>query len=226
LCKAQFDSEVLKCSLFPGHSRAGARLSSLRVEFPRKPPKHFSFTWGSGLLISKDLAEKLHFAGLSGFSTLPIDGFAAKDRAISEDFLEFLPSWSGEFNDDPAHCKLKSYCDSCGLLLFGLQGDPYWNPTRLQSSNDFFCLAPGMDVFCSERANEFMTSACGDEFSSVPAGMAKKHNLPRTTAAMDWPPDWPAASVDQLALREKIEAADIDGVLQADASVQSRWHGK
>lgn len=212
LCKAEFDRDVVRCPVNPMHNRRRSRTSGLRVRFKASNPRYFCYSWASEFLISEGVAAQLQKAGLSGFSTAPIESVGRS--SVSRDFMEFRVDWCGEFVASTEFVVLNSYCPACGLLAFDLHGNPPWTERDLHSKHDFFLAAPYYGAFCSERACTLLENICGSEVNLVAAEEPFSHEIPRKTASMSWPPVEPRLNCPDLAkLWSSIRAVDVRGVL-------------
>jgi len=72
------DLETVLCPIDPGHQRCGRRLSELTVSLPEGTNSQFVWTWQNELLVRDDVIESMRAAGLTGFSTSPVNLGATK----------------------------------------------------------------------------------------------------------------------------------------------------
>jgi len=114
------DFATITCPVNPLHQRAGARLSDLSVELPRRIG-NFVWTWYHDLLVDERVLQVFERARVTGFITRPIHVQRPSVALGSHGQLRELvvTGWAGLANPASGiHLDTSASCSACGHLVY------------------------------------------------------------------------------------------------------------
>jgi len=115
--------ESIICPLYPGHRRAGRRLTDLTIILPSPRVGDFVWTWYSDCLITDWVLELFQRAGFTGFEVRPVT--VERVKRLGKEGLEDIPRlWelvvTGRGGDARPESGIRVIyrCEACGLVEY------------------------------------------------------------------------------------------------------------